>query len=81
MQDETYDAKWMSALWGRIGSSVWSLLALVGVTITGMESTAVMEQGSALIQSGWAFAAQAGALLAAILPVVSRIRDKRFPGV
>ena len=67
----------MSALWGRIGASVWSLLALAGITITGAESADVMEQGTALIQSGWAFAAQAGTLIAAILPIVSKVRETK----
>ena len=73
----TYDKAWMSALWGRIGASVWSLLALLGVTITGAESADVMGKGSELIQSGWAFYAQAGALVAAILPIISKVREKR----
>ena len=73
----TYDSAWMSALWGRIGTSVWAFLALVGITVTGSESSDIMAQGSSLIQSGWAFAAQAGTLIATILPLISKLRESK----
>lgn len=73
----TYDKAWMSAIWGRFGSFVWAALSLAGITIAGQQQQEIMSQGTTLIQSGWAFAGQAGSLIAMILSIVSKVREMR----
>lgn len=69
------DAAWMSAIWGRFGAALWSILALIGITIAAPDQQEAMNQGFELIKSGWAFAGQAAAFIATVLSIVSKIRE------